>query len=195
MWAMDEGDRFFKGRGGVKDALRRIAKHLNDLGIAYAVVGGLALNAHGYRRFTEDVDVLVTLSDLKRIHQELEGRGYSRCYSRSKNLRDTELGVKIEFLVAGEFPGDRKPMPLAYPAPQDAAIEIDGIRFVRLHTLVELKLAAGMTTPGRLRDLGDVQELIKALLLPKDFRDQLHSYVRAKYDELWVDPDSIDDEY
>lgn len=186
-WAMDEGDRFFQGKGGAKDALLRIAKQLNELQIPYAVAGGMALNAHGYRRFTEDVDILVTPEDLDRIHELLEGRGYLRPFSRSKNLRDTELGVKIEFLVTGGFPGDGQPKPYAYPAPQDVAVEIEGIHFIGLPTLVELKLAAGMTGHGRLKDLGDVQELIKTLGLSRDFGTQLHAYVQAKYEELWTD--------
>ena len=46
-----------------------------------------------------------------------------------------------------------------------------------------------MTSPGRLKDLGDVQELIKALRLPKSFSDELNPYVRAKFLELWVPAD------
>lgn len=186
-WAMEEGDRFFQGRGGAKDALLRIAKRLNELGIAYAIAGGMALNAHGYRRFTEDVDILVTQADLDRIYEELEGRGYMRPFARSKNLRDTELGVKIEFLVAGGFPGDGKPKEFSYPDPQSVATEIEGVRFVTLPTLIELKLAAAMTGEGRFKDLGDVQELIKTHNLPIDFRSRLHPYVQSKYDELWRD--------
>ena len=72
---------------------------------------------HGYRRFTEDVDLLVTREGLKEIHRKLEGLGYLPPFQGSKNLRDTEHGVKIEFLVTGEFPGDGKPKPVAFPAP------------------------------------------------------------------------------
>jgi hypothetical protein len=43
---------------------------LKDLGIPYAVVGGKALFQHGLRRFTEDVDLLVTKNDLKIIHDK-----------------------------------------------------------------------------------------------------------------------------
>ena len=114
-WAMTEGSLFFEGRGGVQETLRRIAKQLDDLGIPYAVAGGLALFAHRYRRFTEDVDILVTAAGLKRVHQELDGRGYVRPFAKSKNLRDAETKVKIEFLVTGQFPGDGKPKPIAFP--------------------------------------------------------------------------------
>jgi hypothetical protein len=39
--------------------------------------------------------------------------------------------------------------------------------------------------PGRLKDLADVQELIRLLSLPSDFAERLPPYVRAKYGELW----------
>ena len=42
-----------------------------------------------------------------------------------------------------------------------------------------------MTNPGRLKDLADVQELIRARDLPLELRDELHPYVREKYAELW----------
>ena len=42
-----------------------------------------------------------------------------------------------------------------------------------------------MTNPGRLKDLADVQELIRALKLPADFAVQLPEYVRTKFQELW----------
>jgi len=56
---------------------------------------------------------------------------------------------------------------------------------VTLEKLIELKLASGMTAPHRLRDLADVQELIKIRRLPADFAERLDPYVRDKYIELW----------
>jgi hypothetical protein len=57
-WAMSEGGLFFENKGAVQESLRRIARRLNELGIPYAIAGGMALFQHGYRRFTEDVDIL-----------------------------------------------------------------------------------------------------------------------------------------
>ena len=54
-----------------------------------------------------------------------------------------------------------------------------------LPRLVELKLASGMTNPGRMRDLSDVIELIKLLNLRNDFGAQLDAFVQPKYLELW----------
>ena len=191
---MTQGSLFFEGEGKVQETLRRITKTLDELNIPYAIVGGMALFAHGFRRYTEDVDILVTPEGLKRIHQELEGRGYVPPFEKSKHLRDTETRVKIEFLTTGGYPGDGKEKPVSFPDPE-AVVEVhQGIKCVRLPTLVELKLASGISAPNRLKDLADVQEIIRVLHLPRTFGEGLNPYVRAKFDELWgtVEPDVWD---
>jgi hypothetical protein len=186
-WAMNEASRHFEGASAVQETLRKITAKLEELNIAYAVSGAMALFAHGYRRFTEDVDILVKPADLKTIHDKLEGLGYVPPFEKSKNLRDVEHGVKIEFLTTGSFPGDGKPKPVAFPDPQAISVERDGIRYLGLNTLIELKLASSMTHPGRRRDAADVQELIKLFGLPRDFAGQLDPYVRDEYGMLWSD--------
>lgn len=184
-WALSEGSLHFEGRGGVQEALRKIASRLQELGIPYAIAGGMALFSHGLRRFTEDVDILVTPEGLRSIHDHLDGLGYLPLFRGSRNLRDAELGVRIEFLVAGQFPGDGKPKPVAFPDPTRVAVERDGISYLNLTALFELKLASGLTNPGRLKDLSDAQELIKRLSLPEEFGYRLNPFVREKYAELW----------
>lgn len=165
--------------------LQKICKSLNNIGVPYAVAGGMALFQHGFRRFTEVVDILVTPQDLKQIHQKLSGRGYLPLFERSKNLRDTETGVRIEFLLSGAYPGDGKEKPVAFPVPDNVTESKDGIQFLNLRTIVELKLASGMTGADRMKDLADVQELIKLLSLPADFSSRLDPYVQEKFTELW----------
>jgi hypothetical protein len=184
-WALSEGSRFFEDQSQVQEALRKITRRLNELGISYTIVGGLALFHHGYRRFTEDVDLLVTAESLKLIHEKLEGLGYLPVFPGSKNLRDADLGVKIEFLVTGAYPGDGKPKPVSFPDPVASSCDSDGLSYLNLDALIELKLASGMTSPGRMRDLSDVIELIKVLDLPADYADCLNPYVREKFGELW----------
>jgi len=194
-WAMSEGSLFFEGQGRVQKTLLGITRRLNELNVPYAVAGGMALFAHGFRRFTEDVDILVTQEGLDRLHEALDGRGYLRPFAASKNLRDTETGVKIEFLLTGGFPGDGKPKPVAFPEPDAVATLIGDVRCLSLPTLVELKLASGMTAPGRLKDLADVQELIRMLGLPLAFGERLNPYVRPKFDELWNSVATESDEH
>jgi hypothetical protein len=184
-WALSEGSRHFEEDSAVFKALHNIASRLKALGIPYAVVGGMALFRHGLRRFTEDVDLLVTKDDLKVIHEKLEGFGYLPPFTNSKHLRDTQLGIKIEFLTTGDYPGDGKPKPVAFPDPQKVSFEAEGISYINLPKLVELKLASGMTNPGRLKDLSDVLELIKVLNSPFEFADQLDPFVQGKFKELW----------
>jgi len=66
-----------------------------------------------------------------------------------------------------------------------ASTEIDGIRYVNLPTLIELKLASGISDPGRLRDLADVQELIRVLQIPLELAANLHPFVQARFAQLW----------
>jgi hypothetical protein len=184
-WALQEGSMHFEGKSAVYNTLEKITRRLKELNIPYAVAGGMALFFHGVRRFTEDVDILIRREDLPEIHHRLEGLGYIPVFSGSKNLRDAESGVRIEFLVSGDYPGDGKPKPVSFPDPVSVSIEKDGILWLSLPALIELKLASGMTNPARLKDLADVQELIRILNLPVDFGEQLNPYVRDKFAELW----------
>src|SRR6266481_557403 len=131
-WALREGSMHFEEKNAVHRTLRKITRRLDELGIPYAVVGGMAMFLHGYRRFTEDVDILVTREGLKVIHEKLEGLGYLPPFPGSKHLRDTETGVRIEFLVTGDTPGDATPKPIAFPDPKDVHVTMDGINFLRL---------------------------------------------------------------
>lgn len=184
---MSEGSRHFEENSAVFRALHKITRRLQTLDIPYVIVGGMALFRHGLRRFTEDVDILVTPGDLRTIHDKLEGLGYLPPFRNSKHLRDTELGVKVEFLTTGDFPGDGKPKPVAFPDPREVGVVIDGMNIITLPKLIELKLASGMTNAGRLKDLADVTELIKILDLPRDYATQLDPFVRDRYSQLWKD--------
>ena len=165
----------------VQQALRKIERL--RLGIPHAVVEAWPQRA----RLTAppDVDVLVTAEGLAEIHRKLEGLGYLQPFKGSKHLRDTENGVKVEFLVTGGFPGDGKPKSVAFPDPAKVGVVLDGIRYVNVETLLELKLASGISSPGRVKDLGDAQELIKELKLSLDLGARLDPYVRSEYQKLW----------
>ena len=173
------------GTDPVHQTLRGITKKLDELGIAYSIVGALAMGAHGYIRNTTDVDILVTREGNLTIRQRLDGLGYIPPFAGSRNLRDTQTGVRIEFLITGEFPGDGKPKPIAFPDPANVSVDVDGIHYLRLENLIELKLASGMTNPNRLKDLADVQELIRNLKPPRSLGDSLHEFVRATFFGLW----------
>ena len=180
-----EGLRYFMGEGTLNKTLARLSNDLEEHGISYAVIGAVALLAHGYPRFTEDIDLVMTAEGLEKFHEELVGLGYVPAFPGArKRLKSTVDGVSIEVMTTGEYPGDGKPKPVSMPEPTAASTEIDGIRFVTLEKLIELKLASGMSAPDRLKDLADVQELIKIRKLDAGFASKLDPYVREKYSEL-----------
>ncbi|MEW6251257.1 MAG: hypothetical protein AB1716_11460, partial [Planctomycetota bacterium] len=181
-----ESARFHMGTGDIHRTLRDLARDLVQAGIDYAVLGGMALNAHGYARETMHVDVLVRPAGLESFQERLVGRGYVPAFAGArKSFRNTATNTKVEFLTTGDYPGDGRPRPVAFPDPVAVAVTIDGIRFVDLPNLISLKLASGMMQPARRRDLADVQDLISTLSLPRDFADQLLPYVRDTYHLLW----------
>jgi predicted nucleotidyltransferase len=183
--AYQEGLNFFMGEGIINETLRRVTKDLENRGIDYSVIGAIALNQHGYRRFTEDIDLLMTREGLEKFQNELVGLGYRPAFNgATKKFRTTQENVTVEIITEGEFPGDGKPKPIQFPNPNESQIEIDGIKTLTLEKLVELKLASGITAPHRLKDLADVQEIIKIKHLTADFAENLNPFVRAKFLEL-----------
>ena len=183
--AYEEGLRFFMGKSLLNNALRRVASDLEAHGIDYSVIGAIALNQHGYRRFTEDIDLLLTKEGLERFREELIGLGYRPAFEGStKKFRTTAENVPVEIITAGEYPGDGLPKPVKFPDPRESFVVIDGVKTVTLEKLIELKLASGMTAPDRLKDLADVQELIKTKSLDESFAEKLDSSVRGRFLEL-----------
>jgi hypothetical protein len=171
-------EEFHMGESRVHVALTALAARLDELEIPYAILGGLALNAYGYLRATVDVDVLVTRDGLERFRAAALGRGYLEKFPGSRGVRDTARNVGIDIVLAGDYPGDG-------PDPATAAVKGEAFSVVSLETLIELKIASGMTAPHRLRDLADVIELIRANGLAADYAERLHPYVRDRFTELW----------
>ncbi len=193
--AAKRADAFFMEKSPIHEAMRRLAKTFAEMEIPFAVAGAMAANAHGHKRTTGDVDILIRREDLQRFKERYIGLGWVDKFEGSKNFRDTVSNVNIDALMVGEFPGDGRPKPVAFPEPEAVAeVRHDGIPYVSLVTLLELKLACGMTTAHRPRDLDDVIQLIRANDLALEFADTLNAYVREKYRELWQAA-QIDEEY
>ena len=172
----------------VNEALRRLVSDLEAHRIEYSVIGAVALNQHGYQRFTTDIDLLMSPEGLERFRNELVGRGYRPAFNgATKKFRETIQNVPIEIITSGEYPGDGRPKSVRFHDPSVRFVVIDGIKTVDLARLVELKLASGMTGGvHRLKDFVDVMALIKVMNLSASLVDELNPYVREKYSELWT---------
>ncbi len=187
----DRAGRFFMRQSPQHEAARRISRALDDLGVPYAIAGGMAVNAHGHHRTTEDVDLLMTREGLAAFKARWLGRGWVNRFEGSRGMRDAVVNVKIDVLVTGDFPGDGAPKPVAFPDPGVAEPSADGYPVVPLRTLIELKLASAMTAAHRLQDYADVIQLIRANHLPADFA--VDPYVGEKYAEMWRNAQVDDD--
>jgi hypothetical protein len=187
-------EKFFMGLDEVHKALRRLTSTLEADGIPYAIAGAMAMNAHGYRRVTTDVDVLLTREGLAAFKAKHLGLGWVERFPGSKGMRDAEFGVKIDVLLAGDYPGDGKPKPVVFPDPS-VAVQGEGFRVLSIKDLIELKLASGLTNPDRLKDLADVQELIRHASVPEELAADLDPMVRDKFVEIFhATRRAVDDE-
>ncbi|HSF19268.1 MAG TPA: hypothetical protein VLK65_27330 [Vicinamibacteria bacterium] len=113
------------------------------------------------------------------------GRGYVEKFAGSRGVREAESDVPIDFLIAGNYPGDGGPKPVHFPEPSSVPFGDEPYRVLELETLIELKLASGLTAPDRLIDFADVIALIRANELTEKFANPLDGSVRRKFEELW----------
>jgi hypothetical protein len=67
--------------------------------------------------------VLLTREGLDAFKQAHLAHGYVDKFPGSRGMRDTENGVDVDVLLAGEYPGDRKPKAVVFPDPATAAVE------------------------------------------------------------------------
>ena len=92
----------------------QVHRALNAQAIPHAVVGGVAVCLHGYRRNTVDIDFLVRREDQMRIRSTLESAGL-RFAEASAEFR-TDTGIPIRFVIAGDRAGTGQPAVLPDPA-------------------------------------------------------------------------------
>src|SRR5687768_14151305 len=64
-----EGLRYFMGEGNLNQTLAQLTADLKEHGIDYMVIGAVALLAHGYKRFTSDIDLVLTPEGLDSFHR------------------------------------------------------------------------------------------------------------------------------
>jgi hypothetical protein len=180
---------FFQKRSPQHQTMRRLARRLKKAGIPYAIMGAMAVNAHGAERTTRDVDVLLTAEGLERFRREFVGEEYEQVEGRPRRFVERQSGVTVDCLVTGRYPGSGKPGPLAFPDPAEASQEIEKIRVLTLPQLIQLKLAA-----RRHSDFGDVVFLIQTHNLDESYLKQLHPSVHKDFIEC-LEEKRREDEY
>jgi hypothetical protein len=180
---------FFEGTDRVHQAMRTVGGVLQQHQIVYAIVGGMAVNAHRHVRTTDDVGFLVRTEALATIRHLAAQGVFGAVAGRPRRFIELLTGVHFDILVTGMFPGSGKPGPIAFPDPASVAEVVKDFPVVNLRTLIELKLAA-----RRFQDFADVANLIRANGLDESFLGQLHDSVRGDFIEC-LEEKRREDEY
>src|SRR5262249_18379968 len=114
-----EIDMFFQGTARVHQTMNKVADLLEAAKVPYAIVGGMAVNAHKHERTTRDVDFLVTKNGFDTFVRLHVGEEFDRAPGRPRRFVDRNNGVTFDFLITGYFPGSGQPGPFAYPDPEE----------------------------------------------------------------------------
>jgi hypothetical protein len=159
---------------------RTAAAVLAQHDIPHLIVGGIAVQEHGYPRTTIDVDMVVpdVLEAVEWLTSDLTGP-FARVKGCHDRLEDRRNGVMIDLLPAGRVLKHGCKVP--FPQPTKA---VDALQFILIEDLVSLKLDSWAGSPSRrIKDKADVTELILRRRLPRDLG--VAPAVRALYLETW----------
>ena len=160
----------------LRSAVEMLARHE----LPHLVVGGLALQEHGYLRTTLDADIVVldVQEAVDVLTADLSGP-FLRYRGCEDTVQDKRNSVLINFLPAGRVL--RADCQVPFPTPDEVWEEP---HFVSLEQLISLKLDSWFHSPSRRhRDKSDVIELIKALKLPRELK--VAEAIRPLYLETW----------
>jgi hypothetical protein len=151
-----------------------IVRALNAEMVRFLVAGGLAVNAHGYLRFTKDVDLVIAFApaNIRRALHALEGIGYRpalpvtteqfadpekrKSWIAEKQMTvfqmwsDDHLETPVDIFADEPFPFDEE-YQHALIKPLYGRLEV---RFVSIPTLIRMK-----ESTGREQDRIDVERL------------------------------------
>jgi hypothetical protein len=140
--------------------LRKFLESLNSAGVTYLLVGGYAVNYHGYHRATDDLDVWIAIDPanakrVSRVLQEFAGFPAGQVPPRlflqpDRNLMLGREPLRIDILtgISG----------VDFAACYERRVKgvIDGLP-VPVISLADLK--ANETASGRLKDAADLENL------------------------------------
>ncbi len=159
-----------------KHSIEMIARSLNDNQVKYLIAGGLAVVAHGYVRFTADIDLILAMdrqnllgavAALTTLNYRPRAPVAFELFADPESRRQwiEEKGITVFSLSSPDHPATEIDLfmdpPLAFAEAYSKALHLEiapGIvgTFCSLDDLIELKSLA-----GRPQDLMDIAELRK----------------------------------
>ena len=168
------------GTSGVVQTAQTAVATLADHDIPHLIVGGVAVQEHGYPRATIDVDIVVpdVLEAVEFLTADLTGP-FARVKGCEDRVEDRRNGVQVDLLPAGKVL--KRGCKVPFPQPTRAT---EQLQIIKLEDLLSLKLDSSAHSPlRRLRDKTDVVELILRRKLPRDL--PVAPVVRPLYLETW----------
>jgi hypothetical protein len=169
------------------ETLWQLTERVHDLlekkNIAHAIVGGVAVCLHGYRRNTVDLDLLIRPEDTASLQSAFEAEGFHRS-AADREFRSTS-GVVVPIVIAGESEGPGQAANFPNPNDAECTTTIEGLPVLSLAQLIQAKLACGLGDLRRThKDFADVVELIAIHRLDGSFAQLLHKSVREEFRSL-----------
>lgn len=152
--------------------LRETVVALQNAGIRYMLIGGVAVNIHGYLRATRDLDLMLLVEDADIAHATFMGLGYQTLDHRADIASYVRGTQRLDVLYA------QRPISRGL-LEQPAEADFNGLKLpvVSLEGLLGLKIQAFSDDPRRIRDFEDMMQLVKARREDLDF-DEVRSYFR-----------------
>lgn len=133
--------------------LHDVLDALEGAGVPYALIGGLALAAHGVQRATQDVDALIRVEDRDDAVAALATRGLRVGAETRETVHLVGAGA-VDLLLA------RRPASRAMIDRAQATNR--SVKVVAIEDLIGLKIQAYVNDPRRARrDLADIEALLR----------------------------------
>ncbi len=175
----------------VKDRLHRVIRALDTAGVAYAVVGGNAVQLwvaqvdESAVRNTRDVDIALNRPDFAAARDALDAAGFILRHAAGVTMfldgPDAKARDAVHVVFSGEKVRDEYPEPV--PTIDDYEL-IKNVRVMKLESLVRMKL-----TSFRDKDRVHVRDMIAVGLVDETWLDHLSSQLRLRLRQLLDTPD------
>lgn len=174
---------------GQKDSeFDRVLEVLRDLsrkeGIPIAIIGGMAAIKHGYKRYTQDVDMVIARQHLDTIVRVAPRYGIKVIWHDPHGWHKLQYeNMRIEVVPEGAKP--KKDAPTTIPSPQQLGVS-EGSDYASLEGWMETKLSS-----GRGLDRADVIQVLKktdlsAIEKIRQHIGNVHSLYLRLFEELVV---------
>ncbi len=152
--------------------LREAVVALQEAGLRYLLIGGVAVNIHGYLRATRDLDLMLLVEDADVAHDLFARLGYETL-DRKLDIASYVRGTQRLDVIYAQRPISRGLL----DRPKKAEFSGLEVPVVSLEGLLGLKIQAFSDDPRRIRDFEDMMALIKTRRDDLDF-DEVRSYFR-----------------